>query len=249
MRLKKTMTTLLLLALTTTITHAGEWGLHFEKNSSEPTVDISATELATLDAYYRDLSGNKTIYLTFDAGYEAGYTEGMIDTLNKHNAHGTFFLTASYIRNNPHIVQRMVAEGHTVANHTTTHPNMSNLSPEQFARELQGVEEAFHDLTETQLPKYFRPPQGAYHERSLELAKNLGYKTIFWSLAYMDYDRHNQPSHQTAYQKLIPTIHDGAIILLHNMSKTNAEILDNLLTQYTNLGYTFGKLEQFIAPY
>ena len=249
MYLKKSLSTLLLMLLCATTAQAREWGLHFEKNSNEPMVDAPAEELATLDAYYRDLSGDMVLYLTFDAGYEAGYTEGMIDTLNRHKAHGTFFLTASYIKNNPDIVRRMVAEGHTVANHTVSHPNMSQLSREQFAQELLGVEEIFHDLTEIQLPKYFRPPQGAYHERSLALAKELGYKTIFWSLAYMDFDKDNQPSHHTAYKKLVPPIHPGAIILLHNMSRTNAEILDGLLTQYTQLGYTFESLERFIRHY
>ena len=230
-------------------TVTGQWGLHFEKNSNQPEIIEDIDYLTSVDTYYRDLSGEKVIYLTFDAGYEAGYTEQMLDTLNKYNAHGTFFLTASYIKNNPSIVLRMVEENHTVANHTVTHPDMSRVSPEQFEKELIGVEEIFFEITETQLPKYFRPPQGAYDKKSLERAKDLGYKTVFWSLAYRDYDENNQPSHSYAYDKLIPNIHEGAIVLLHNMSRTNAEILDGLLEKYLEMGYIFVSLENFIAPY
>lgn len=249
MKIKKILIYCFAFFLYTTNVYAREWGLHFEKNNNQPEITEDINFLNDLNVYYRDFSGEKVIYLTFDAGYEAGYTEQMLDTLKKHNAPGTFFLTASYIENNPSMVQRMLEEGHTVANHTVTHPNMSQVSYEQFEKELLGVEEVFFEVTETKLPKYFRPPQGAYNEESLKHAKKMGYKTVFWSLAYKDYDKDNQPNHSYAYESLLPNIHDGAILLLHNMSKTNAEILDGLLTKYTEMGYSFKSLDNFITPY
>ena len=138
----------------------------------------------------------------------------------------------------------MVAEGHTVANHTMHHPDMSKISDlASFQKELEDLETLFAQTTGTQMAKFYRPPQGVYSQENLKMAKELGYKTVFWSLAYADWDNNSQPTPEQAFDKLIPRVHNGAVILLHSTSKTNAEILDDLLTRYKEMGYTFEHID------
>ena len=185
------------------------------------------------------------IYLTFDAGYENGCTEPILDALKKHNAPAAFFLVGTYIRQHPDLVRRMAGEGHTVGNHTMHHYDMSKISdPAAFQKELEDVETAYQEAVGKPMEKYYRPPQGIYSEENLRQAKNLGYKTVFWSLAYVDWNRDSQPSADAAFQKLIPRIHPGAVVLLHSTSQTNAQILDELLTRWENLGYRFAPIEE-----
>ena len=188
------------------------------------------------------------IYLTFDAGYENGCTAKILDTLQKHNVKAAFFLVGNYIARNADLVRRMVEEGHTVGNHTMHHPDMSKLKDkEAFAKELQDLEELFLEKTGEALPKYYRPPQGIYSEENLKLAKDLGYKTVFWSLAYVDWKNDSQPSKEEAFAKLLPRIHPGAVALLHSTSETNAQILDELLTKWEEMGYHFGTLDELFG--
>lgn len=223
------------------------WGTGFNDipEGGQPIGNASAEELKKYDAYYLGDAGEKVIYLTFDCGYENGYTNAMLDALKKHNVPATFFVVGHYVSSAPEQVKRMVAEGHTVGNHTYHHPDMSAISDMgSFKKEMDDVANAFKELTGTEMSMYYRPPQGKYNTQNLEMAKELGYSTFFWSLAHVDWDVNNQPSRERAMEKLTKRIHPGAIVLLHNTSKTNSEILDELLTKWKEMGYTFGTLEE-----
>ncbi len=228
---------------------AGEenWGLGFSAEGQPPAANATADELKQYDAYYIGDTSKKVIYLTFDAGYENGYTTAILDALKKHNVSVTFFLVGNFITTSPDLVKRMIAEGHHVANHTSTHPNMSNISTmEAFRKELEALEKVYEDTTGQKMIKYYRPPQGKFSEDNLKMAKELGYKTFFWSLAYVDWYNDKQPTKEEAFKKLLGRIHPGAIVLLHCTSKTNSEILDELLTKWKEMGYTFGALEDLV---
>lgn len=219
---------------------AGNWGLSFQEDGKAPVGNATAAYLKKYDAYYADDSGKSVLYLTFDVGYENGNTAKILDILKKHKAPACFFLVGNYIETNPDMVKRMVEEGHTVGNHTMHHPDMSAIgTKEAFAKELQDLEALYKQATGKEMAKYYRPPQGKYSEENLKLAQEMGYKTIFWSLAYVDWYESQQPTKQAAFDKLIPRVHPGAIILLHSTSKTNADILDELLTKWETMGYEF----------
>lgn len=168
--------------------------------------------------------------------------------MKQHSVPATFFVVGPYLEQNPELVKRMVSEGHIVGNHTYHHYDMSKISdPDTFAKELQDVADKYQQITGQQMLPYYRPPQGIYSEENLKLAQSLGYRTVFWSLAYVDWLQDKQPSKDEAFSKLIPRIHDGAIVLLHSTSSTNAEILDELLTKWEELGYRFGSIEDLFA--
>jgi peptidoglycan-N-acetylmuramic acid deacetylase len=190
---------------------------------------------------------DKVIYLTFDAGYESDLTAGILDTLKAHKVPAAFFLVGTYIRDWPDLIKRMVEEGHIVANHSMSHPDMTKLGEEAFRKELAKVEDIYRNVVGQEIPRFYRPPRGIYNEANLKMAKELGYTTVFWSLAYRDWEKDNQPTRAQAFEKLVPRIHPGAIILLHNTSKTNALILDELLTKYKDLGYRFASLEELLT--
>ena len=222
-----------------------DWGLSFQTNGQPPVGNASSEELAQYRAYYLGDTEQKTIYLTFDAGYENGYTATILDTLKKHNVPACFFVVGNYIDSAPELVQRMVDEGHIVGNHTLHHPDMSAIADkEAFSAELTGLEEKFTALTGQPMQKFYRPPQGKFSEENLKQAQELGYTTVFWSLAYVDWYTDNQPTEEHAFSKLLPRIHNGAIVLLHSTSETNARILDELLTRWEQEGYTFGSLAE-----
>lgn len=232
------------ITLETSTTVNTNWGLSFQEEGRAPIANASADYLKKYDSYYIGNINSKTLYLTFDAGFENGYTDTILDTLKKHNVKATFFLVGNYIETAPELVLRMVNEGHTVGNHTYSHPDMSSISNiDSFKKELDKMEELYKSLTGKDLERFYRPPQGKYSEENLKQAQQLGYKTIFWSLAYVDWYTDNQPTKEDAFKKLIPRVHNGAIILLHSTSKTNSEILDELLTKWKEMGYTFGKLQ------
>ena len=222
-----------------------DWGLSFQTNGQPPVGNVPADTLLQWDAYYVGDTSEKTIYLTFDAGYENGCTADILDALKRHNAPACFFVVGNYIDTAPELVQRMVSEGHIVGNHTLHHPDMSSITDkEAFAAELTGLEEKFTALTGQPMQKFYRPPQGKFSEENLKQAQELGYTTVFWSLAYVDWYTDNQPTDEQAFSKLLPRIHNGAIVLLHSTSETNARILDELLTKWEEEGYTFGSLTE-----
>ena len=223
----------------------GSWGLSFRQEGAAPIGNAGADQLKKYDAAYIGNTGEKVLYLTFDAGYENGCTEKILDTLKKHEVKAAFFLVGNYIEKNADLVRRMVGEGHTVANHTMHHYDMSKLSDKaSFAAELQDLEALYRDTTGEEMPKFYRPPQGIYSEENLKMAKELGYKTVFWSLAYVDWNNDAQPSKEEAFRKLLPRTHCGAVVLLHSTSATNAEILDELLGKWKEDGYRFGTVEE-----
>lgn len=228
-----------------TVIETGSWGLSFQTEGNAPVGSASAAALEKYGAAYCDPSGEKVIYLTFDAGYENGNTEKILDTLKAHNAPAAFFVVGNYLETAPELVKRMASEGHTVGNHTWHHYDMSHISDEEtFRAELASVEEKYAQLVGAPMEKYYRPPQGIYSEKNLELAQALGYHTVFWSLAYVDWYQDDQPTREQAFSKLLPRIHPGAVVLLHSTSSTNAEILDELLTKWEAAGYRFAPIAE-----
>lgn len=222
----------------------GNWGLHFEESGKPPVGNATSEYLQQYNATFLGDTAQKKIFLTFDAGYEAGYTPKILDTLKKHDVKAAFFLVGNYLKTCPDLVKRMCAEGHIVGNHTDRHPDMSQISDEGFKKELEALEARYKETTGQDLPRFYRPPEGKYSERNLRQACNLGYKTVFWSVAYADWHKDNQPTRKQAFDKLLPRIHPGAIVLLHSTSATNAEILDELLTIWKADGYAFGTLDE-----
>lgn len=221
------------------------WGLSFQEEGKRPAGNASIDDLKQYNAYYASDTDQKIIYLTFDAGYENGNTPRILDALKKHQAPATFFVVGNFISDNPDLIRRMVSEGHTVGNHTMTHPDMSGISSkDDFLKQLNGVEELYESVTGEKMSKFYRPPQGIYSTSNLAMAQELGYSTFFWSLAYVDWIQNQQPSREEAFQKLLGRIHPGAIVLLHNTSSTNGLILDDLLTKWEEMGYRFCSLKE-----
>ena len=230
---------------TSQVVATGSWGLSFQQAGKAPVGPTDRITLQKYDAAYVGSDQEPVLYLTFDAGYENGHTAQILDTLAKHDVKAAFFLVGNYLQKNADLVRRMVEEGHIVANHTMTHPDMSAISSKDaFQKELEGVEKLFSEITGRELPRFYRPPQGIYSEENLKMAKELGYKTVFWSLAYKDWDNTKQPTADYALGKLIPRSHNGAVILLHSTSKTNAEVLDELLKQWKAAGYRFETIDK-----
>ncbi len=223
----------------------GSWGLSFRQEGAAPIGNAGIDQLKRYDAAYIGDTSRKRLYLTFDAGYENGCTAKILDVLKKQEVKAAFFLVGNYLEQNPDLVRRMVEEGHTVGNHTMHHYDMSKLGDKAaFSKELTDLEDKFREITGQEMPKFYRPPQGIYSEENLKMAQELGYKTVFWSLAYVDWNNDAQPTKEQAFAKLLPRTHDGAVVLLHSTSKTNGEILDELLTSWKQQGYDFGTVEE-----
>ncbi len=230
-----------------TVYDSENWGLGFGTEGSKPTGNASVEEMRKYDAYFMSPSDEKKLYLTFDCGYENGFTPAILDALKKHNVSATFFVVGHYLETAPDIVKQMVADGHTVGNHTYHHPDMSKvLNQETFQKEMEDTASKYKELTGEEMRKLYRPPQGKYNQTNLQMAKELGYTTFFWSLAYVDWNVDAQPTHEQAFQKLLSRVHPGAVVLLHNTSKTNGEILDELLTKWEDMGYSFGTLSELV---
>ena len=232
----------------TSAIETGSWGLSFRTEGQPPVGNAGIQELERYDAAYIGNTNEKVLYLTFDAGYENGCTEKILDVLEKHDVPAAFFLVGNYIEKNADLVRRMVEDGHIVGNHTMHHYDMSKLSEkEAFSKELTDLENLFRETTGKEMPKYYRPPQGTYSADNLKMAQELGYKTVFWSLAYVDWNNDAQPSKELAFSKLLPRTHNGAVVLLHSTSTTNAEILDELLTQWKQQGYIFQSIDKLFT--
>ncbi len=222
-----------------------DWGLSFREAGKTPVTDVTAEYLREFDAHFIGKESEKVIYLTFDAGYENGNTPKILDALDKHNAPATFFLVGNFLEREPELVRRMVKDGHTVGNHTANHPDMSAIADrESFEKELSALEKKYEEVTGEKMKKLYRPPQGKFSEDNLRMAKELGYKTFFWSLAYVDWQNDKQPGREEAMKILCERIHPGAIVLLHSTSATNGEILDELLTKWEEMGYKFGDISE-----
>ncbi len=235
---------------TSVLPASDSWGLSFQEEGKPPVANTTASKMKDFDAYYMQETSEKVLYLTFDCGYENGNTPQILDALKKHQAPATFFVVGHFLETSPDLVKRMISEGHTVGNHTYHHPDMSKISSVgDFSTELSAVENLYQEITGESISPYYRPPQGKYSETNLKMAKDLGYSTFFWSLAYVDWNTDAQPSHDEAFQKLLGRVHPGAVLLLHNTSKTNAEILDELLTKFEEMGYRFQPLDELIQSF
>ena len=186
------------------------------------------------------------VYLTFDEGYENGYTSKILDALARNDVKGTFFVTESYVRANPALVRRMVAEGHVVGNHSATHPSMPSLTHDvnAFSAELSKTERAFQDVTGEQMAPIFRPPKGEYSPLSLWLTDSLGYESVFWSFAHRDWVVDDQPPVDVTVSRILAGSHPGAIYLLHGVSSSDTAALDQAIAGLRDQGYDFGVLGQ-----
>lgn len=221
------------------------WGIKRNDNHEQP--DLGAENRKILEKNGGIAVGNKeekTVYLTFDEGYEAGYTAQILDVLKENEVKATFFITAHYVNTRPELVKRMIDEGHIVGNHTVNHKSMPDLTEEQIKEEVMNLHSAIYEKFGYEM-KYIRPPMGEFSERTLTILKNLGYTTVMWSFAYDDWDENNQGREAYAKEKILGNIHNGAIILLHGNSKDNANILDECIKEIKNQGYEFKNIDQF----
>lgn len=229
------------------------WGLSFQQAGQPPVGNATPEYLAKYNAYYiagsngkeDDSKSAKPVYLTFDAGYENGYTEKILDILKEKKVPAAFFLVGNYIEENPELVKRMEAEGHIVGNHTMHHPDMSAIADEEaFKSEIKELEDTYREAVGKEIPKFYRPPQGKYSEANLQQASRLGYTTLFWSLAYVDWLENDQPDETESINLLNRRIHPGAIVLLHSTSKTNSRILGQLIDGWKAQGYEFRSVSE-----
>lgn len=214
------------------------WGLGASADASGRPVDAVKAEeqYSERHALFVGDSEHKRLWLTFDEGYENGYTEKILDVLKEKNVRAVFFVTYDYARDNPELIRRMIDEGHTVGNHTWSHPSLPECSPEEMRRELSDTHEFIK--REFGYDMYvMRPPKGEFSERVLECAKELGYTTVLWSFAYFDWDINKQPAHDAAFEKITSKTHPGAVYLLHAVSSTNAEILGRVIDSWRDSGY------------
>lgn len=208
----------------------------------QPSGCDGSIDVKKYNAYYLGNTKEKVIYFTFDCGYDNGYTEKMLDVLKKHNAKACFFVTQTYIRDYPEIVKRMKEEGHLVGNHTVTHQSQPSLSTEVIENELATCSSYMKEATGYDMDPFFRPPMGEYSERTLQITKDMGYRTVFWSIAYLDYEVNNQPGSDYVEEHFRTYYHNGAIPLMHNISSANYNALDGILTFLEKEGFRFGTL-------
>ncbi len=232
---------------------AESWYFVRNKNNLQPIWGDDIGFIESLGGYYidhahGDKSGNKVVYLTFDAGYENGNVEKIVDVLKEKQVTGAFFVLDNLIRKNPELVIKMADNGNLVCNHTTNHPDMTTKATfEEFKSELETLENVYRETTGREISKYFRPPEGRYNRQVLEYANQMGYKTIFWSFAYEDWNNEKQMPVETAKKKILDNIHNGAIILLHPTSSTNACVIGDVIDELKAQGYEFGTLDELTA--
>lgn len=242
---------LLVALLSTNIGAAGGGGWYVRRRSDhkQPTLDAAQEYIESYQAYYVDKQHgddceDKVLYLTFDAGYENGNVAKILDVLKEENVPGAFFILKNLIRHDLPLVRRMKDEGHLVCNHTMSHKDMTKCDAATFKAELEGLSGLYREALGEDMPAYYRPPEGRYSKENLEWAQALGYKTIFWSFAYADWDNAKQPTADAAKKKILDNTHNGAVILLHPTSATNAAILRDLIESWRAAGYRFGTLDE-----
>ncbi|MGI6778968.1 MAG: delta-lactam-biosynthetic de-N-acetylase [Acetivibrionales bacterium] len=213
------------------------WGLRLNNDHTTPGIPSHVNELIDkYDGIFTGDTSQKVVYLTFDEGYENGYTSKILDTLKANDVKSIFFVTGSYVDRNPELVKRMAEEGHEIGNHTVNHPSLPDIDNAKIEKEILELEEKVYSQYGVQM-RYMRPPNGEYSERTLEAARQLGYKTVFWSFAYKDWDVNDQKGADYAYNKVMDNLHNGAVILLHAVSKDNAEALDRIIKAIREEGY------------
>ena len=214
-------------------------------DNKQPNFDVSLEDLKNYDAYAIGSADDKVIYLTFDFGYENGNVKKCLDALNNNNVKGAFFILDHVIKANTDLIKEIAETGHIVGNHTLKHKNMCNIKDfGEYEKELRGLEEIYEQFIGQKMAKFYRPPKGEFTKQNLEYNKKLGFKTIFWSVAYKDWDDKSQPDAGETIQKLLKRTHNGAVVLLHPTSGTNAAILDPLIKEWKKQGYRFGTLDE-----
>ena len=222
-----------------------EWGI--KRNNDHKQPDLGALNKKIIDKEKGIAIGNsesKKVYLTFDEGYEAGYTEKILEILKQNEVKATFFITAHYINTQPDLVQKMIKEGHIIGNHTVNHKSMPSLSLEQIKDEVMNLHAVVYEKFNYEM-KYIRPPKGEYSQKTVAYCNTLGYTTVMWSFAYDDWDENKQGKEEYAKKKILDNIHNGAVILLHGNSKDNANILDICIKEIKSMGYEFSSLDDF----
>ena len=221
------------------------WGIKRNSNHEQPDVGKENREiLEESNGICLGNSQDKIIYLTFDEGYEAGYTSKILDILKENDVKATFFLTAHYVNTQEELVQRMIDEGHIIGNHTVNHKSMPDLSEEEIKKEVMDLHQVIYEKFNYEM-KYIRPPKGEFSQRTLQLTNSLEYTTVMWSFAYEDWNEDKQPNEEKSKQKILDNLHNGEIMLLHGNSKTNTNILDSVIKESKNMGYTFKSLDEF----
>lgn len=222
-----------------------EWGIRRSDNHEQP--DLGSNNKKIIDENEDMAIGNneeKYVYLTFDEGYEAGYSSSILDTLKENDVKAAFFITGHYLNSQPELVERMIQEGHIVGNHTVNHPSMPSLNEEKLKEEVMKLHTTVYEKFGYEM-KYLRPPKGEFSERTLWQTKQLGYTTVMWSFAYDDWDENKQGRESYGKEKILKNVHNGAIILLHANSKDNCNILDSVIKEIKNMGYEFKSLDEF----
>ena len=222
-----------------------EWGIRRGKNHEQP--DVGEENKRIINKYDGICMGNPElpyVYLTFDNGYEAGYTEKTLNVLKENEVPATFFLTGHYINTEPELVKRMIDGGHIVGNHTVNHKSMPDITNEEIQKVVMDLHKAVYEKFGYEM-HYIRPPKGEYSERTVEFTNTLGYKTVMWSFAYDDWDESKQGREEYGTKKILDNIHNGAVILLHGTSKDNCNILDKCIKEIKNMGYEFRSLDQY----
>lgn len=216
------------------------------KNHMQPDSFEAKEIIDKYGAIYLGNPDDKKVYLTFDAGYENGNVKKILDVLKKHNVKGAFFVLPHFIKANPELISQMNEDGHLICNHSTSHCDMSKISDKAtFENELIGIERIYKEQTGLELAKFYRPPEGRFSEANLRYAQEAGYKTVFWSLAYADWDNNKQITPAKAKELILSRIHNGCVMLLHPTSATNAAIMDDLISELKQQGYSFGTLNDF----
>ena len=223
------------------------WGLAYRETGLQPWGNETPKNLAAYNAYYVGDANENVIYLTFDCGYENGNTDAILTALKNHDVKATFFVTGHFLETEGELTKRMVEEGHTVGNHSYNHPDITKLDEAAFQEELNAIKKKFNEVTGAELSMYFRPPEGKCYSQTLKWSKDMGYATILWSLAHVDWYTDNQPKPEDAIATLTKRIHPGAVVLLHNISQTNGEILDQLITKWEEMGYTIKPLSDLVG--
>lgn len=221
------------------------WGIKRNDNHEQP--DLGGANKKLIDENEDIAIGNKEskcVYLTFDEGYEAGYTPQILDTLKANDVKAAFFITGHYLNTQPELVKRMIDEGHIVGNHTVNHPSMPDLDNDKLKEEITKLHTAVFEKFGYEM-KYLRPPKGEFSQRTLHLTKSLGYTTVMWSFAYDDWDESKQGRETYAKEKVLSNLHNGEVILLHSNSKDNCNILDEIIKEIKKQGYEFKTLDEF----
>ncbi len=227
--------------------HGEGFGYVKNKDGKIPDVGRYGPMIEKYNGFYADPSGDKVVYLTFDNGYENGYTGKVLDILKKEKVPATFFVTGHYIESSPDLLKRMAAEGHLIGNHSWSHPDFTKISKGKMESELEKVNKAVKELTNQEVMTFVRPPRGTFNDQTLKWANELGYTHAFWSIAFKDWETNNQKGWEYAYNSVLDQIHPGAVILLHTVSSDNAEALERLIIDLKQKGYHFGSLNDLMV--